>query len=528
MPRLNIEPLDDMPVQDGVPNFSGGQYSFGPPDQIPQSASQYLTNVDIRDGTATTRRGTESLGRPDSDSQIQGLFWFDQPTRERLVAAVGGELWEYDGATWAQIAGYASGSSTAQIQMCQLVDKLYIADTAGHLFEWDGTTLTDLGATTGTPGDPPDTISFVVTAGGRVWAAGIAADPDTLWASYLLDATSWNSTFGNIRIGSGDGDPITGLIGWDDEKVVIFKRNSIYLLTVSPAVLTYADAAHSLSEATITKLSDTIGCVSNRSIARVGNDVWFLSDDGVFSLGRVMATNEREIRQASSIPVQDVIDRVNWQYADKAAGFFWDTRYFLSLPLDDETSPSSTLVFSTKKGAWAGLWTGWGPLCWTLSRPGGATRLDFGRDDGYVWRWLDYVRDENAVAETYQDAGADVATAIVSRAMIFSDARAPKSPLSFEVEFFESEAAATVGVRLDEGSPHELEADFMTAVGVLYLPFTLPATLPSQGIKRRAFGAQHLTQSRSFQCEVTSESGKLSTRAIIGLAFGDSPQLTEP
>lgn len=524
MPTLNINSLDDQMLVDATANFTGGQVSFPPADQIPVLAACELVNVDTIDGTATTRRGTEVLGtaRPGA---LQGLFFYDTPNIEVLVAIANNTSYGFDGSSWAGYAAYTPLSTTAQVCMAQLIDVLYFASPEANLFNWDGSTLTDLGNTPGTPGDPPAKISFLIQQQGRLWAAGIATTQDTLWVSYILDGTSWNSDFGNIRVGSGDGDPITGLCGWDQNRIVVFKRNSIYIVAADPANTTTVDLAHSLANAQVTKLSDTIGCVSHRSIARVGNDIWFLSDDGVFSLGNVLAVDQKEIKQASSFPVQNIIDRINFAAATTAAGFCWQNRYFLSLPLDNETSPNYTLVFNTKHPAWNGLWTAWGPICWALSRRGGNDRLTFGRADGYVWQWLEYVPLENETEVDFQDAGMFYHTSILTRAHIFNDAICPKSLLNCTVEFFESHANATVGVIIDEGEPTTLSADFSTAAGVLLLPFILPAILPNDGLKRRAFGCQHIPQFRNTQILITSAQDKLSLRAVLLTGFADTVQL---
>ncbi len=520
-----IPGLDDEIVKDAQAGFVGGQQSFPPPDQIPQNAAVTLTNVDIIDGTATTRRGTEALLSAGT-GQIQGLFWYDTPTRERLAAVVGGVLTEWDGSAWTPVAGYTAESTTSQICFAQLVDKLYIAEAGANLFQWDGTTLTDLGHALGAPGNPPEGAKFVISTSNRLWLAGFNGvtdtdSPDTLWASLLLDADAngWQQVFGNIRIGGGEGDPITGLIAWDDNKVVVLKRNSVYVVTADPITTSSADSTHTLGNATVTKLSENIGCVSHRSAARVGNDIWFLSDDGVFSLGRVIADNQREIKQARSLPVQDIIDSINWLAADTAAALFWDNRYMLSLPVGEETLPSVTLVYNTQRQAWSGLWTGWGPLCWTITRASGLERVVFGRSDSYVWQWLDYVPDSSEVEADFEDDGEPVATDIVTRAMIFNDAYAPKSLLNVRTEFFESQANATVGVRLDETEEILLASDFMTAAGVLLLPFTLPQILPNDGLRIRSFGGQHLQQFNNISVRVRSDRGKLAVRAVLLTGF---------
>lgn len=521
---LNLESLDDPVLSDACAGFLAGQVSFGPPDQVPINAARELKNVDIQDGTATTRRGTSLLGTALAGA-IQGLFWYDTPSFEYLVAVENALTKKFDEVSWSAVSGYVPASTTAQVQIAQLIDKIYFADGTSHLYEWDNATLADLGATPGSPAGDPPIGSIIISAHNRIWMAGIAAVPDTLARSALLDATSWDSTNQLIRIGGGEGDPITGLAELDEQQVVVFKRNSLYIVTAPPAGTSGTTTADNFGVATITKLSGTIGCVSHRSIARGPRDVYFLSDGGVYSLGRVESQLAREIDNAPmSLPVQDVIDRINWSAANTAAGFFWNNRYLLALPLDDATSPNYVLVYSTLRNAWSGLWT-WGALCWAISKASGNERLNFGLSTGAVWRWLDYIPKSNEVETTFQDAGAYIETRVVGRAMLFGDADSRKSPLAVEAQFFSSQARASIGLKLDETDERRLSDSFTTAAGELLLPFTLPATLPSDGIRYIPFGCQHLGQFRTLAPVVVAPQDKLALRGVLAKAFGDTISL---
>jgi hypothetical protein len=531
---LNLDTLDDRVLVDACTGFAGGQCSYGPPDQLPPTQAARLVNIDIRDGTAATRRGAESLGDLPSGSgaslPVQGLGWFDTPAAEYLVAAANARLWKWDGTGWTLLNGYTAVTPAAQVCLVQLINKLYIADGASNLHEWDpaGAGLTDLGHVTAS-GNPPQGLHFLLAAAGRLWGAGLSGSPDALWASELFAAgvTGWSSSFGSIRIGQGEGDPITGLAELDDYQVVVFKRNSIYIVRADPADTADYSSGPGLANCTVTKISDTIGCVSHRSIARLGSDVWFLSDGGVFSIARVLAEKDREVKAAVSLPVQDLIERINDRVAVSAAAIVWENRYLLALPLDDALTPNAVLVWNTQRNAWSGTWEGWAPTCWAMSKGEGHERLNFGRADGAAWRWLDYLPATNEVESTYQDAGASVPTLIETRALTFHETVCEKSPLSVQTEFFGSRAAATVAVRLDEEPPITLQAEIGTRPGELLLPFAPPAVLPGGGVKRRAFGAQHLAPFRSLQAVISSPAGKLVLRSITATAFANTMRLEQ-
>lgn len=523
MSRLNVNELDDALVVDACPGFGGGQRSYGPPDQLQPTEAVRLLNVDIRDGTAVTRRGTEALGTV-LPGPVQGLHWYDTPAAEYLVAVAAGKLWRWDGTAWGTLAPYTSANAARPWAMAQLVDTLFLADGVNALRAWDGAALADLGTGSSTQA-PVGTL--LISAQNRLWMAGVAEVPDGLWASRFVDGATWDATTLMIRIGGGEGDPITALAEWDDYQVAVFKRNSIYLVRAEPNATHGADVAHSLANATVTKISDTIGCVAARSLMRVGNDLWFLSDAGVFSLGRVLAQTQRELKQAVSGPVQDVLERVHWAEAHQAAAFFWNNYYLLSLPVEQATAPNTVLAFHTGRQAWAGEWQGWQPLSWALTRAEGAERLVFGQPDGTVWRWLDYVPAEHEVELTYQDAGRAIRTEVLTRAMLFQEALGTKNAVSVQTEFFASRATAQVAVTLDEEAPLLLEPEVATATGELRLNFALPAQLPTNGLRRRAFGGQHLPAFRTLQVAVRAEAGKLALRGLIGAAFVNTVRLEE-
>jgi hypothetical protein len=517
MPKLNSNTLDDPIQTDACPGFAGGQCSSGPPDQLAATEAAELLNVDIRDGTATTRRGTVTLGER-LGSRIQGLCWYDTHDVEYLVACSGGHLFRWDEHSWESFSTFAGADADAAVSFAQLDDVLYIADGATPLSAWDGTALTEVSAPAG---------ALLMSSSNRLWMAGISEATDTLCASKVLDGSAWDDTNLRLRIGAGEGDPITGLAEWDDHQIVVFKRNSIYIVRADPAKTSGDDAATSLAHAEVTKISDTIGCVAHRSIARVGSDLWFLSDGGVFSIGRVLAQATRELKEAVSGPVQDIIQRINWSATHTAAAVVWDHRYLLSLPLDGAVTPTAILVYHAQRKAWSGWWTGVDAIDWALSKAAGHARLNFGRADGSVRRWLDYTARANEVESTFQDAGVNIPTRITTRAMNLGEAVCEKSGLSVQAEFFESQAMAKVAVRLNEDEAIPLGSDFATSLGTLVLPVLLPATLPGLGVKRKAFGTQRLTPFRSLQTVVSSPAGKLSLRAVFATGFVDTVRLEE-
>lgn len=532
MPSLNNEQLDDPLVFDGISDFSGGQASNRPANLLGPLESLTLTNVDIKTRLAVTRRGTQTLGSPTA-SMIQGMFYFSTPSFGYIFAIAGGTPWKYDETGWTAISGYTSSDSTSYVGIAQVINKLYIADAGTNLFSYDGSSFVDLG----TGSTNPPTGSIVLAHTNRLFCAGNTTVPDQLNASTPI-AIAWDTTNLSIRVGAGEGDPIMALAPWDGFQIVVFKRNSTYIVTADPSLTGSNGSTNNLTNATITKITD-IGCVGPRAWALVGSDIYFLTDTGIRSLRRVITANTdaREVGPAMSEPVNDVIDRINWLQSKYCAGFFWQNKFFISLPIDNAALPNTVLVYDTFVGAWAGTWTGWQPVQFLLSKASGLERMNFGQPDGTVWRWLDYIPVNDELDSTFQDAGAFIATTIESRGFTFGDgavnvgaggptfvdSQSYKSPFNVSAEFYQSSATASLSVEFDQGTGFTVNDSFITSGGMpLLLDFLLPAIISSSASKIRTFPTRQFNRFREIQVVVQSSAQKLSLRSLAVKAFADT------
>lgn len=513
MPGLFNDALDDPPLTDWQRGFAGGMVSAAPPDEIPVNAAALLQNVDLYEGRAVTRRGAEQwAAAPVADFVCQGQKWFETPALRLLVQASSGLLWKWDGTTWTQIAGYAAADTERRVAIEQLVNKLYIADGSGHLFQWDGTTLTDLGTGGGTQ---PPLGRILCQHTQRLFMAGIAAEPDAVYCSDFLTGSTWNIASQAFRVGAGDGDPITGLCAWDKFTLLVFKQRSIWAVN--------ADPQFPVSAWSIERISGSIGCVGERTITPALQDIYFLSHSGVRSIRRILAGETSATSEAISSPIQDRFDEINWNAADMSAAVFFRDRWMLSVPIGTSSRPDTMFVLDARRGVWAGVWTGWNAQAWSVTSDSGGLRLVFGRRDGSVWRWRDYVANSLETDFDFTDPAQPYVTAIDSRGMIFEDAENPKAPFRVEVEFFNSRAPTVqISQSQDRGSPVLLAPSISSRLAVLELPFTLPAILPADGLKRWGRGTQHLPTAKVMQILLRSGTDKLAVRGVVANAFRET------
>ncbi len=110
-----------------------------------------------------------------------------------------------------------------------------------------------------------------------------------------------------------------------------------------------------------------IGCAAARTAVQVGSDVWFLSADGVRSVQRTRATMQQEVGDTLSLPIHDLIERINPAAVGTSCAVCWANRYLLAVPLDGASAPNAVLVCDTLTQTWTGQWLGWRPLDWVVS-----------------------------------------------------------------------------------------------------------------------------------------------------------------
>jgi hypothetical protein len=171
-------------------------------------------------------------------------------------------------------------------------------DTADVPKSWDfsAAAFVDLAGT-------PPNFSFSVPHLNRQFAAGVAANPSTLYWSDDLNPEAWTGgNSGNASIDPNDGDRIVGMISHLDD-LWIFKGPNI-------GSIHRIRNAFSISSVTREVVSRGIAPVAHKAIAVVGTDIFFVTREGLASL----ATTDKfgDIQQAlPSRPVRQFFREIN-------------------------------------------------------------------------------------------------------------------------------------------------------------------------------------------------------------------------
>jgi len=515
MPRYASNLLDEPLVFDNSISFIGGQVSGVRPNLLNRDQFSDGKNVDVDTfGTVVTRKGTVKFPSTAHSTNIQGLAYYDNPTatKERLISATGGNLYRCDAAdsSWTQLTGAKNTvHATNQVDFVQLVDKMFVADGSSVM------RMITNDASSTVPSEHGLEFTSITSHTNRLFGFGVSGQPDdALWASDVLDGTTWNTTANQIRIGGHSGDPIRALHSWHNFNLLVFKERSIYIVNTDPTA--------SAANWSIKKVSDRVGCVSRRTVAQVGGDCFFLSRFGVMSVGQILEGAQTIVEpQPISTPIRDWIDKINWSKAHTACATFWNNRYLLSVPIGSDT-PNYTFVFNTVTRSWTGYWSGWTPTVYADSAFAGDLRMHFGQTDGKVLKWLEYVADDDETDSTYKDDGSFYPSHVKTRSFIFREQLNDKIGRSAEFEFSNSRASVDVFQTRDDTSSEQRlnpsSIDTSEGSGIT-LPVPLPWVFGDDAVIRKSFSTVAKGTFNEVQYRVSADENKMQLRGVKSSAI---------
>ena len=135
----------------------------------------------------------------------------------------------------------------------------------------------------------------VLGAYGRLWAADVTGNTNTVFWSDTLQGHKWSGgTAGSLNL-------TTVFPTGHDEVVALAAHNGFLVIFCKDSIIIYSGAE---SPATM-QLHDTVegvGCIARDSVQHTGTDILFLSKDGVRSFGRTI--------QEKSMPMRDLSNNV--------------------------------------------------------------------------------------------------------------------------------------------------------------------------------------------------------------------------
>lgn len=326
-------------------DFAGGVNSYIGMRQIKDNESPDAINVDFYGkGGIKNRDGYDQVGTvTDSRTAVYGMARLKTASYNQFIKFVSNgsniALYYFTGSTWTGVTG-TTFTDAVNVDSCQAGDALYTGNGTNVMRQWSGAAWSD--TTNGTKGFYPTYFAK------RLWVVD-EQNTDTLnfsgqWAASSSKLGDFvDASAGTVTFRPGSGEVIMGLYVFQDQLHVLM-RDKIYKLAPATAANTF----------TVTLVTISIGCVSHRSIAQAGEDIFFAADDGVYSLGDVANFIYPRTTNKSS-KVQAVFDALTGTLKGKLVGKFHNFKYHLFYSAGG-TNNDSCAVFDIRYQGWQ-LWT---------------------------------------------------------------------------------------------------------------------------------------------------------------------------
>lgn len=377
-----------------------------------------------------------------SNVQIQnstclGLYYYDTPNYEQLLAAFNGNLWIYQGGAWA-VSLYAPAPN--RLAWEQGIDQLLISDGQNPMEIYDGQNFnptTTVGSPGPGPNDPPQGATILCFHQGCMFAAGIppinasnqypgtGIFSDTVMVSNSLafGTGAWNNTTRSFRVGSGDGEAVVAMASIQDQVLCCFKQDSVWLVNTGSTPNPSQFAANNA----VASLSQGIGIVGRDAWCAYGNDLLFMAQDGIRSVQRMQAAaGQWQLTAPLSLPIQDVIMTINWQYAFLICAKKYQEFAFFFVPTGSSTVNNTVIVYNGRINCFVGTFTNWNGQAVEITRFSGINRLVFGDTQYSVNMFKDYA--DGTTDSTYLDNGVSFPCQLSTRSFQHNDFVLDKQP----------------------------------------------------------------------------------------------------
>lgn len=359
-----------MPIEvarDGDLGFVGLN-SRDNPAALPAGIVSQSQNFRFDRGIATVRKG---LQRKTSialvGQQVYGCGAFNNAEgQEIFVIVVEDGLYTYNPQTenLSTKVLFPAGETITTQDGCDVVhaiDKIFITrGFSKRPLIWDMATAITTMPTSGKGVDFPNCTGLLYYAN-RLIALGkhhlevnTARNRDSVSVSNYLDYNHWDA-LDSFTFNEGGNDEVVSVSSWTLNEFLVLMRNSIFYVNIGLGRYAHSDPLGTTSF--IKTLVTDIGCMAKKSVIQANGGVFFLSDNGVYflqpqSVGSNDAVRLLTVAEPLSAPIDDVIQRINRQYAYRSVAAYWNNRYYLAVPLDNSEDNNAILVYNFILKAW--------------------------------------------------------------------------------------------------------------------------------------------------------------------------------
>ena len=364
--------MDDPILTEGDRGFRGID-SYLEPTTLEGGLVETSQNMRLDGDIASVRKGIEfksgavSLTYAAGSEEIFCSTLFSDPATgiEFIASATKNKviLWNDQNDSGIDIA-YPGGETVTtadNASFVQAMEKLILfRGTSKDPLEWNGDFTTPTSFTVKNNSSPtagriecPST-NFGLFFANRLIVPQPSDSAYTVIMSDLLDTDNFFAADSQFRINRGTADRLVGFTPYLENQLLVFYRNSIHLI----------NNVATTSAAAVFEITRQRGCVARKSVAASGPQIYFLSDDGVFTLQQGLDPAKGlgvAISKVSgeavplSRPIQDQFKEVNYAHADKAVGIVFDNKYYLAVPTGSSTTNNKVFIYDILNTAWTSV-----------------------------------------------------------------------------------------------------------------------------------------------------------------------------
>jgi hypothetical protein len=354
-------------IRDGDTGFIGLN-SRDNPAAVPAGFATLSQNFRMDRGVATVRKGLQrkTVGALVASTVYGSGVYLDASGQENFVTVVTDGIYTYNPQTESISAKipFPTGETITEdgvVDVISAMGKVFI--TRGfnkRPLVWDMATTITAMPTGSMAGHQFPSAKGLLYYGNRL--IGIGKQPESSFearnsvsVSNYLNYEHWD-LIDSFTFNDGSNDEVIAVTPWTLNEFLVFMRNSIQYVNVGTG--SYTNVGEGLASSAFVKtLTTDAGCVAKKSAVQVAGGVMFLSDNGVYMLEPQNTGGNEGLRLLTvsdpiSAPIDDVIKRINRQYAHLSVACYWENRYYLAVPLDSSTVNNAILVFNFILKAW--------------------------------------------------------------------------------------------------------------------------------------------------------------------------------